>query len=115
MTGRVVKMWFDREDWEWRPVDNGIPQGSPVSPVLFTLYITDLLKSLKRTAGEKGMRVYFPMFIDNDSLVISVETWEEGRRWSRELFQEMGECAREKKMGCEEARFSWTRIGRKKD
>lgn len=44
LTGRKAKMRFDGEEGEWRDVENGIPQGSPVSPVLFNLYISSLLR-----------------------------------------------------------------------
>lgn len=77
-------------------VDNRIPQGSRVSPVLFNLYISDLLRRLEAKAGEKGMAVYFPTFIEDVTTVLAAETREEGRWWSKELLEEIGRWATEK-------------------
>ena len=42
MQGRRVVMSVDGQDGEAREVTTGLPQGSPVSPVLFAIYIADI-------------------------------------------------------------------------
>jgi len=50
---------------EWIPTANGIPQGSTISPILFLLFISDLLKDIQNPAG--GMLGFG--FVDDTNLV----------------------------------------------
>jgi len=45
MEDRVLRLSFDNQSEEFSAIDTGIPQGSPVSPILFLIYIRDLFKS----------------------------------------------------------------------
>lgn len=59
MTERKAKIRFDGEEGRWREVPNGMPQESPVSPVLFNLYISSLLRRMQEKAEQKGMKYIF--------------------------------------------------------
>ena len=48
LTGRVAILCFDGQSTEDIPVEAGVPQGSPLSPILFILYIASLYEALKR-------------------------------------------------------------------
>ena len=62
---RKTKLAFDGYESEWRRMETGMPQGSPMSPILFLIYITDLLKELQDPeTGTLGFG-----FVDDTSLV----------------------------------------------
>ena len=39
---RSLKLKFDNQEEDFTPINTGIPQGSPISPILFLIYIRDL-------------------------------------------------------------------------
>jgi hypothetical protein len=45
---RRTKLMFGGFESQWFPMETGIPQGSPLSPILFLLFIAELLDSLQR-------------------------------------------------------------------
>lgn len=42
---RLLQLTFDNKSEEFQEISTGIPQGSPISPILFLIYIRDLFKS----------------------------------------------------------------------
>lgn len=88
MTDREVKLRIDGEEAEWQKIDTGIPQGSPISPILFNIYIAPLLRELEREceARWKG-KVITPTFIDDVTLVVSRESWEEAIVRAEEIME----------------------------
>ena len=63
---RRLRLSFNGENEEFNKVETGIPQGSPVSPILFLIYIRELFPS---TA------VKFLSYIDDISLSTSSTSW----------------------------------------
>ena len=51
LTDRKATLVFDDEETEPMSPYTGVPQGSPLSPILFILYITSLYKELGKMAG----------------------------------------------------------------
>ena len=43
LTGRKIQLAFEGQCIAMTPVATGIPQGSPISPILFLIYIRDIL------------------------------------------------------------------------
>lgn len=52
LTGRRTKLLFSGHLSEWISTPAGIPQGSPLSPILFLFFISELLESLQGSDGE---------------------------------------------------------------
>ena len=51
LTGRTATLRFDGKKAAPRPVRAGVPQGSPLSPILFILYISSLYQELEDIPG----------------------------------------------------------------
>jgi len=54
MSDRQVKLVLDGKTGEANPVDTGIPQGSPVAPILFTTYLSGIFDKVE--AAVPGIR-----------------------------------------------------------
>src|SRR5947208_7015944 len=52
MQGRRMKVTFNGYESEWVQMNSGIPQGSPISPILFLFFILELLEGMKDVEGE---------------------------------------------------------------
>lgn len=44
LTERLLRLTFDGQAQDFNPIQSGIPQGSPISPILFLIYIRDLFQ-----------------------------------------------------------------------
>ena len=63
MSDRQVKLVLDGKTGNANPVDTGIPQGSPVAPILFTTYLSGIFDKVEATVpGLRG-----PSFVDDIS------------------------------------------------
>jgi hypothetical protein len=74
LTDRLIALAFDGQKEGLQPVATGIPQGSPVSPILFLFYLCNLFEDLKRpwTIGKLST----PSFIDDCALVVTGDSEE---------------------------------------
>ena len=60
-----IRFQFDGQIGEFKELETGIPQGSPVLPILFLIYIKDLFPDLK-------IKIW--LYIDNITLVTLFKT-----------------------------------------
>ncbi|EAQ93180.1 hypothetical protein CHGG_01415 [Chaetomium globosum CBS 148.51] len=69
--GRSAKLWFDGTMSESYEVAAGVPQGSPLSPILFLLFISTLYKRLEAVRGAIVVG-----FADDTNILAVAETTE---------------------------------------
>ena len=46
LQGRLVRLAFDGQTEELQEVETGVPQGSPVSPILFLIYVSEMVANI---------------------------------------------------------------------
>jgi retron-type reverse transcriptase len=61
LSNRVLRLSFDGQTEKFSKIDTGIPQGSPISPILFLIYVRNLFTSTS---------VKFLSYIDDFSLTV---------------------------------------------
>lgn len=76
LTFRTTALAFDGQREDLLPVQTGIPQGSPASPILFLLYIRPLFDVL----NQKLPLVWTPSYMDDVALVVRGKTKQENAR-----------------------------------
>ena len=64
LSNRTLRLAFDGQIEGFSNIDTGIPQGSPISPILFLIYIRDLFPSLASSVKPLS-------YIDDIALVVS--------------------------------------------
>lgn len=70
LSDRKISLAFDNNIQEAQKVTTGIPQGSPISPILFLIYIKHLFRNLE--ARFLGLRI--PSYMDDIALVVESKT-----------------------------------------
>jgi len=86
MEDRKVIMLMDRKEGDSMDVETGVPQGSPVSPVLFVIYLLGLFGQVENKQEERGSEGI--SFVDDVAWVV------EGKDVG-ECTQRLEECASE--------------------
>ena len=67
LTGRKVQLIIDGHDNKKRDIETGIPRGSPVLPILFLIYISDVFNKV----SEKTPLVTSLSFVDDLGFIVS--------------------------------------------
>jgi len=68
MNDRILRLVFEGKIESFKPINTGIPQGSPISPILFLIYIRDLFKSNS---------IKFLSYMDDISLIASSKSFKQ--------------------------------------
>jgi hypothetical protein len=72
MTGRQIALAFDGEEEKLKPVETGIPQGSPTSPILFIIYLQPLFTQLEKS----GLPIRTPSYMDDVAITTSSKSFQ---------------------------------------
>jgi hypothetical protein len=67
LSERSTALAFDGKKEAQSPVQTGIPQGSPASPILFLLYLRPLFDRLQA----RHPRIWTPSYINDVALVVT--------------------------------------------
>src|SRR5690606_6507097 len=70
MTKRSIQLAFDGQQKELVSVETGIPQGSPVLPVLFLIYLKPLFDTLEK----EHPNLQFSSYIDDVAIIATNRT-----------------------------------------
>src|ERR1700709_2020366 len=68
MNDRILRLVFEGNIESFKPINTGIPQGSPISPILFLIYIRDLFKANS---------IKFLSYMDDISLIASSKSFKQ--------------------------------------
>ena len=73
LSERMASLSFDKDSEKMSPIGTGIPQGSPVSPILFLFYVSPLFEVMRL----KHPHVICPSYIDDICLLVEGDPPEE--------------------------------------
>src|ERR1700709_1703139 len=68
MNNRILRLVFEGKIESFKPINTSIPQGSPISPILFLIYIRDLFKANS---------IKFLFYIDDILLIASSKSFKQ--------------------------------------
>ncbi len=74
LSDRRIRLLFDNQTSETTQIEIGIPQGSPVSPILFLIYIRDLFQS------QEDQNIKFLSYLDDLKISTSSFSAEKNRK-----------------------------------
>src|SRR5215469_16766783 len=86
MSNRKIKLAFNRESSKLMPINIGIPQGSPISPILFAIYVRYLYDF--SNAGDKRSTLEaarYLSYVDDNSITISSDSYEKNYRILKQI------------------------------
>ena len=87
MDDRKIELAFDGKKQAARAVRTGVPQGSPISPILFSIYIRFLFSEIKNE--HKFANIKMPSFIDDVAIGVESKSAKENCKLLIEIVQKV--------------------------
>ena len=86
LTDRKQKVLVNGVESSWSPVESGIPQGSILGPILFTLFVNDIPSNIKTFISmyADDTKIYSPLASDENALEL-VEDLAYVQEWARKM------------------------------
>ena len=89
---RQIQLAFDNEKCQMKDIEIGIPQGSPISPILFLIYIRNIFHNKNQL---KEMQIREPSYIDDIAIYTSSNSFAKNcetlKKAAMEIFQKGNE------------------------
>ena len=85
LTDRRITLAFDGERNQSERVNSGIPQGSPISPILFLIYIRYLFVKINKNHLHLNLSLKLPSYIDDVAITVEGKTAEENSQILMEI------------------------------
>jgi len=76
LTDRRITLAFDGERNQSESVNSGIPQGSPISSILFLIYIRYLFVKINKNHLHLNLSLKLPSYIDDVTITVEGKTAE---------------------------------------
>ena len=108
--GRRIQLRFNGKVSKEYNLNKGVPQGSPLSPFLFGVYVADMFKS--RICCRIDLRRMVSSYVDDGVILVSTSNKEKTKRQLIECFKECKEIAKARGMDFSEKKLDWMGIGK---
>ena len=107
--GRRIQLRFNGKVSKEYNLNKGVPQGSPLSPFLFGVYIADMFKS--RICCRMDLRRMVSSYVDDGVILVSTSNKEKTKQQLIECFKECKKIVKERGMDFSEKKLDWMGIG----
>ena len=108
-TGRKMRLKFNGRTSRVYGVDKGVPQGSPLSPYLFGIYVEEIFKP--RFKHRPSVSSLVSSYVDDSAVMVSGESREIVVSKMRELYEDCDRIARLRNMRFAARKVEWMGIG----
>jgi len=106
---RVVRFRFNGQISKPYFVNCGIPQGSPLSPILFGAYVADIFEP--RLGYSPSVRTVVSSYVDDGVILVAFNSRDLTRYTMAELFKDCDRIARGRKMRFSTIKTKWIGFG----
>ena len=108
--GRKIQLRFNGKISKEYHLNQGVPQGSPLSPFLFGVYVADMFKP--RFSYRMGLRRMVTSYVDDGAILVATDTIEKTKEEIRSVLEECTRIAKDRGMGFSTKKMEWIGFGK---